>query len=908
MKDYKETLLMPKTEFPMRGNLGKNEPTWQEKWAAEAVYEARLTKNEGNPTYTLHDGPPYANGDIHIGHALNKVLKDIIVRERNMRGRYARYVPGWDTHGLPIESALTNKEKVDRKKLTLAEFREKCADYAMRQIEIQRTQFKRLGVLGEWDKPYVTLDKNYEASQLRIFAKMVEKGLIFKGLKPVFWSPSSETALAEAEIEYQDKKSPSVYVALEAVERGPFTQAFAFLIWTTTPWTIPANLAVAVNEGLDYVLVRVDGKHYVFAQALLDTLKDILAFTEVDIISQVKGSELLGCTYKHPLYDRISPILPGHHVTTESGTGLVHIAPGHGEDDFIIGQSHGLETLCPVNATGHMTAESGPYEGLFIEDCSKAVVQDLDRLGALLKMTWVTHSYPHDWRTKQPVIFRATDQWFASIESLKQDLLAAVHAIEWTPKWGAQRMENMIKDRAAWCISRQRAWGVPIPVFYHEDGSPILDSEIIEHVADLFAEHGSNIWFTWPVEDLLPSGYADVVRSPQSAFRKETDILDVWFDSGTSHLGGMVDFNLPYPADLYLEGSDQYRGWFNSSLSTGIAANGKSPYLQCVTHGFVLDGEGRKMSKSLGNVVDPIKVMDQLGADILRLWVASVDYQSDVRISQDMMKQVSEHYRKIRNTFRFMLGALDGFNPNLHTVKTEDMPEIDRYMMQKLHHLIRKIDLAYAAYQFDDVTRLVTQFVTRELSAFYLDYTKDILYIERAADPQRLSVQTVIYEALTALLKLMTPIIPHTTEEAYAYLPGRTESSVYLENMPESKLPIDTELLARYDAFMHLRDHVLKALEEARNEKVIGKSLQAHVVLYPDAPTRKVLDEIRNLDKLCIVSALTIQDTGTGQYTFPGVSIDILRAEGETCARCWHVREVDEASLCDRCRDVIEGR
>lgn len=905
MKDYKETLLMPKTDFPMRGNLGKNEPAWQAKWTNEAIYEARLALNKDNPPYTLHDGPPYANGDIHIGHALNKVLKDIIVREKNMRGQYARYVPGWDTHGLPIESALTNKEKVDRKTLTLAQFREKCADYALRQIEIQKTQFKRLGVLGEWDTPYVTLDKQYEASQLRVFAKMVEKGLIFKGLKPVFWSPSSETALAEAEIEYHDKKSPSIYVALEAVERGPFEQPFSFLIWTTTPWTIPANLAVAVNEGLDYLLVRVEDKYYVFAAALLETLKTVLEFENLEIISQVKGTELLGCTYKHPLYERVSPILPGHHVTTESGTGLVHIAPGHGEDDFMIGQAYGLDTLCPVNATGHMTAESGPYEGMFIEACSKAVVADLDRLNALLKMTWVTHSYPHDWRTKQPVIFRATDQWFASIDSLKSDLLKAVHAIEWIPKWGAQRMENMIKDRAAWCISRQRAWGVPIPVFYHEDGTPILNSKIIEHVANLFAEHGSNIWFTWPAEKLLPSGYEDREHSPNNLFKKETDILDVWFDSGTSHQGGMHDFGLPYPADLYLEGSDQYRGWFNSSLSTGLAATGKSPYLQCVTHGFVLDGDGRKMSKSLGNVVDPIKVMHQLGADILRLWVASVDYQSDVRISQDMMKQVSEHYRKIRNTFRFMLGSLDGYDPTKHHVTVADMPEIDRYMMQKLHHLIRKVDQAYATYQFDDVTRIVTQFVTRELSAFYLDYTKDILYIEQADDPRRLSVQTVIYAALTALLKLMTPIIPHTTEEAYNYLPGRTKSSVYLENMPQADLPVDDALLTRYDTMMHLRDHVLKALEEARNEKVIGKSLQAHVILYPDEQTQKALESIKHFDKLCIVSALTVQTEGSGKYTFPGLTIDIKRAEGETCARCWHIREVDEAELCARCRQVI---
>jgi len=904
MKDYKDTLLMPKTEFPMRGNLGKNEPNRYTFWLENEIYEKRLKQNKDNPDFVLPDGPPYANGDIHIGHALNKVLKDMIVRDKSMRGFYTRYVPGWDTHGLPIESALTNKEKVDRKSMSLVEFREKCEDYALRQVDRQRDQFKRLGILGEWDKPYLTLDKKYESSQLKVFADMVEHNLIFKGLKPVFWSPSSETALAEAEIEYHDKKSPSIYFKFDAVEKGAFEEDFSFLIWTTTPWTLPANLAVAVHENLDYVFANVDGEVYVFAEALKDELTETLNFKSVEVIRTVKGHELVGLTYKHPLYDRVSPILLGHHVTVESGTGLVHIAPGHGEDDFIIGQQNKLAVLCPVDGRGHMTKESGPYEGMFIEKCSKEVVKDLDANDHLLKMNWITHSYPHDWRTKQPVIFRATDQWFASIETLKASLLEEVKAVKWIPSWGETRMENMIKDREAWCISRQRAWGVPIPVFYHENNDPILDAEIIRHVANLFEEYGSNIWFEWEAKDLLPKDYQDE-RSPNRAFKKETDILDVWFDSGTSHRGGMTDFNMPYPADLYIEGSDQYRGWFNSSLSTGVASRGESPYRSVLTHGFVLDGDGRKMSKSMGNVVDPLKVMNQLGADILRLWVASVDYQADVRISDNMMKQVSETYRKIRNTLRFMLGSVNDFDKTNDTVAFNDMPETDQYMMMKLDEMVTKVNGYYVEYAFDDVTRTINNFVTRELSAFYLDYTKDILYIEKAHDPMRKSAQTVIYKSLVAMLKLLTPIIPHTTEEAYLVLPGKEKESVYLENMPEGENDKDQAILDKYDRFMKVRDHVLKALEEARNAKIIGKSLQAKLVLYPQNDTVELLNAMHDLVRLFIVSDVEIKEQGDGAYKFENLSIDVLKAEGETCARCWMVTSVNEDELCDRCETVV---
>ncbi len=904
MKNYKDTLLMPQTDFPMRGNLGQNEPERHALWERHEVYEKRLEKNKDNTPFVLPDGPPYANGDIHIGHALNKVLKDIIVRDKSMRGHYTRYVPGWDTHGLPIESALVKKKKVDRNKMTVSEFRTACENYALEQIDRQREQFKRLGILGEWDNPYVTLDRRYEASQLRVFASMVEQGLIFKGLKPVFWSPSSETALAEAEIEYHDKRSPSITVALDAVDTGVIDNPFSFLIWTTTPWTLPANLAVAVSESLTYVLAEADGKRVVFAEALKDSLTRDLGWETLDVIARMQGTELLGMTYKHPLYDRVSPIVSGHHVTTDSGTGLVHIAPGHGEDDYLIGQKEGLDVLCPVNEKGVMTHEAGPYEGMFIDDCSKAVITDLTASGHLLHVTNVTHSYPHDWRTKQPVIFRATDQWFASIETLKPEMLKAIGEVKWVPKWGEVRMENMIKDREAWCISRQRTWGVPIPVFYHEDGTPILDADIIRHVADLFEKHGSNAWFDRDAKELLPEGFEDLERSPHGAFKKETDILDVWFDSGTSHQGGMVDKGLPYPADLYLEGSDQYRGWFNSSLSTGIAFTGKTPYKGVLTHGFVLDGEGRKMSKSIGNVVDPIKVMNQLGADILRLWVASVDYQSDVRISDKMIRQVSETYRKIRNTIRFMLGNLHDFDPERDAIDMASLSEVDRYMMLKLDELTHRVNRAYDQFEYDDVTRLIINFTTRELSAFYLDYAKDVLYIERKDDPLRRGAQTVIHEALSRLLTLLTPIIPHTTEEAYQHLPGRKEASVYLENMPTPRFDNDAALVKKYDAFMKLRDRVLKALEEAREHKTIGKSLEADVVIYATADAKALLESIDRLDKLFIVSAVSFKE-GQGQYTYDELSIDVRRAEGETCARCWHVRELNDAELCARCDTVL---
>lgn len=905
---WKTTLNMPQTDFPMRGNLGNNEPKMQVAWEDMNLYQQRLDKNKGQTEYVLHDGPPYANGDIHIGHSLNKVLKDMVLRYKSMKGFYTRYVPGFDTHGLPIETALVKTKKIDRNLIDKVEFRRMCHEYAMEQVTTQTSQFKRLGILGEWDTPYITLQPTYEASQLRVFADMVEKGLIFKGLKPIFWSPSSETALAEAEIEYHDVKSPSIYAAMDAVETlNKVDFDFKFLIWTTTPWTIPANLAIAVGDHILYSFVKVDdGTIYCVATDLIPDLQAKLGWTTADVLLDLKGYELEGMTYKHPLYDRVSPIVLGHHVSTEGGSGLVHTAPGHGEDDFIIGQNYGLETLCPVDEKGYMTAEAGQYEGQWIEECSKSVVADLDAMGYLLKMEWYTHSYPHDWRTKKKVIFRATAQWFASIESLKDAMIREIKNVNWFPSWGELRMENMVKDRKAWCISRQRTWGVPIPVFYNEDGSAILDKAVINHVANIVETEGTNAWYLRSATELLPDGYTNPA-SPNGAFTKETDILDVWFDSGTSHQGGMTDFGLPYPSDLYLEGSDQYRGWFNSSLSTGVAHMGQSPYKTCVTHGFVLDGDGRKMSKSLGNVIDPLKIIHQMGADILRLWTASVDYQSDVRISNDMMKQVSESYRKIRNTIRFMLGNLYDFNPNKDAIEFDHLVEVDQYVRLRLNELVTSSLNHYDNFEFDSVYRDITNFVTRDLSAFYLDFTKDILYITTPDDHARRSVQTVLYDTTLTLLQLLTPILPHTTHEAYLHLPHHRFDDVYLENMPEPMAVDGSALLAQYDAFLQVRDTVNKALEEARNKQIIGKSFNAKLTLHAKEEVRTLLQSMNaNLGQLFIVSQFELGD-GEGEYQFQNMSVDVQKADGETCDRCWQVVEHTHDGLCHRCADVVKS-
>jgi len=906
-KNFKDSLLMPKTDFPMRGNLGNNEPNIQAKWEEMDLYNKLLEKNKDCPSYILHDGPPYANGSIHAGHALNKILKDFVLRYKNMSGFKAPYLPGWDTHGLPIENALSKSKKVNRKEMELSDFRELCAKYALEQVDTQRNQFKRLGILGEWDKPYITLNKEYEASQVRVFSEMVKKGLIYKGLKPVYWSPSSETALAEAEIEYHDIISPSIYVAMPVVDSlNKLPKNTFFLIWTTTPWTIPANLAIAVGSDIEYIVVKYKNNNYVVSKELLPKLTDLLGWQNATPVQNVFGWELEGMTYKHPLYERVSPLIISDHVTVEDGSGLVHIAPGHGEEDFVVGQKYNLDVYCPVDSRGIMTEEAGErFAGLYVDDCNEEVIKALFEGGFLLGRFDFSHSYPHDWRTNKPVIFRATSQWFASIEKLKDEILREIQTIKWYPSWGDVRLSNMIKDRGSWCISRQRTWGVPIPAFYTEKDTAILDPEVIEHVADIFEKEGSNAWFIKEALELLPEGYTHP-DSPNGIFRKETDIMDVWFDSGTSHHGAMKDIGWGYPADLYIEGSDQYRGWFNSSLITGVATEGKSPYKTLVSHGFVLDGDGRKMSKSEGNVVDPNKIANSMGADIFRLWTASVDYQADVRLSDNLIKQVSESYRKIRNTIKFLLGNVFDYENETNKVEFDKLNDIDRYVLIKNNNLIKEVTDAYEDFKFDVVYRKINNYVNF-ISSFYLDFAKDILYIEKADSLERRSIQTVIYKILDTLLRLLTPILPHTMSEAYSYLPNKTEEDVYLLNMPKYE-NFDNKLEETFDEFMDLREDVLKALENARNEKVIGKSLNAHVVIYPKAKIENVLNKVNiNLAQVFIVSKFEIAKDGFGAYKGQDVSIDVFKADGHTCERCWQVvPKVDEDGLCDRCQNVIE--
>ncbi|EAC5222089.1 isoleucine--tRNA ligase [Listeria monocytogenes] len=914
--EYKDTLLMPKTDFPMRGNLPNKEPEWQAKWEEEKLYEKIQEKNAGRPTYILHDGPPYANGELHMGHALNKTIKDIIVRYKSMAGFSSPYVPGWDTHGLPIETAIA-KKGVKRKEMSIAEFRKLCAEYAMTQVEGQRTGFKRLGINGDWENPYITLLPEYEAEQIKVFGEMAKKGYIYKGKKPVYWSPSSESALAEAEIEYQDKTSASIFVAFKVTDgKGVLDEGTNIVIWTTTPWTIPANMGITVNPDLDYVVIESAGEKYVVAEALLPSLREKLGFEDATVVKTVRGSELDRVVTKHPFYDRDSLVMNGEHATAEAGTGAVHTAPGHGEDDFLIGKKYDLEVLAPLDDRGVFTEEAPGFEGVFYDTANKMVTEKLEEVGALLKMEFITHSYPHDWRTKKPVIFRATAQWFASIDAFRDDLLAAVKGVNWTPAWGETRLFNMVRDRGDWVISRQRAWGVPLPIFYAENGEAIITDETINHISELFREHGSNVWFERDVKDLLPAGFTHP-GSPNGEFTKETDIMDVWFDSGSSHQAVLnARPELSRPADLYMEGSDQYRGWFNSSLTTAVAITGEAPYRNVLSHGFALDGEGRKMSKSLGNTLLPGKVIKQLGADIVRLWVASVDYQADVRVSDEILKQVSEVYRKIRNTMRFLLGNINDFHPTTNAVSYENLREVDKYMLIKLNDLVKNVKDSYEAFEFSTIYHQINNFCTVELSQFYMDFAKDVVYIEAADSHDRRAMQTVFYEAVVTLTKLLAPILPHTTEEVWNSLIGEGVESIHLQDLPEVKVLADSEeITAKWDAFMQIRDNVQKALEFARNEKLIGKSMLAKVTLYVDGEAKTLFDSLEgDFAQLFIVSDFELveglENAPESAFKSNQVAVQITVAEGETCERCRVVKKdvgvnPKHPTLCGRCADIV---
>lgn len=910
--DYKETLHMPKTAFEMRGNLPAKEPRFLAKWEKEDHYARILAKNKGHRDFILHDGPPYANNNLHAGTAMNRIIKDIIIRSKAMNGYYTPYIPGWDTHGLPIENAV-QKLGVNRKELPSSLFREKCAEYAEKQWKIQMATMKRLGQVADFDHPYITLHKDFEARQIRSFAKMALDGMIFQGLKPIYWSPYQETAIADSEIVYLDRKDPTIYVAFDVLDgKGVLKGDERFVIWTTTPWTIPANLAICLNENFTYAVVQTEKGKLIFLESKIDELLPKFGLTNQGILARYQGKELEYITVKHPFYpERPSLVILGEHVTDEEGTGCVHTAPGHGLDDFYVGLKYKLDAFCPVDEKGCLTAEAGEdLAGKFVLDANKDVTLKLDKLGALLALEWVTHAYPHDDRLKKPIIFRATVQWFASIDKIKAKLLAAIKEVKWLNSFGEVRLSNMIKDRQDWCISRQRLWGVPIPIIYCEDGTAIIEAEVFAHIADLVEQYGSNVWFERTAEELLPAGYTNS-HSPHGKFMKEKDIMDVWFDSGSS-FNELIARGYKYPCDLYFEGSDQYRGWFNSSLIVAVATTGVAPYRSVLSHGYVCDSKGEKMSKSVGNVVNPLDVIKKYGADILRLWSATVDFKADMRIGDANLKQVAEQYRKIRNTFRFLLGNINpsDFDRQKMMIAYSDLAAVDRYMLNKLNDLNENVKQAYEKYDFIQVCSLLTGFMTNELSAFYLDYAKDILYIEKLDNLRRRQVQTVLYQTCLTLVKLWAPILAFTAEEVWENLgDNHSESVHYTHFMPQMDYEDASVLAKDFKRLDMIRSAVLKALEEARQDKLIGKSLEAEVKLAVNTEDEALLRKHfpAGLKQWLIVSSVTLVKEELKQYD--GVGVAIVKAKGHVCPRCWNYTENDDPDgLCARCAAIIRAQ
>ncbi|HEQ9049010.1 TPA: isoleucine--tRNA ligase [Streptococcus pyogenes] len=914
----KETLNLGKTAFPMRAGLPNKEPQWQAAWEQAELYKKRQELNAGKPAFHLHDGPPYANGDIHVGHALNKISKDIIVRSKSMSGFQAPYVPGWDTHGLPIEQVLA-KQGIKRKEMDLAEYLEMCRQYALSQVDKQRNDFKRLGVSADWENPYVTLDPQFEADQIRVFGAMAEKGYIYRGAKPVYWSWSSESALAEAEIEYHDIDSTSLYYANKVKDGKDILDTNTYIVvWTTTPFTVTASRGLTVGPDMDYLVVKPAGsdRQYVVAEGLLDSLAGKFGWESFETLASHKGADLEYIVTEHPWDTDVEElVILGDHVTLESGTGIVHTAPGFGEDDYNVGTKYKLEVAVTVDERGLMMENAGPdFHGQFYNKVTPIVIDKLGDL--LLAQEVINHSYPFDWRTKKPIIWRAVPQWFASVSDFRQDILDEIEKTTFHPSWGETRLYNMIRDRGDWVISRQRAWGVPLPIFYAEDGTAIMTKEVTDHVADLFQENGSIIWWQKEAKDLLPEGFTHP-GSPNGEFTKETDIMDVWFDSGSSWNGVMnARENLSYPADLYLEGSDQYRGWFNSSLITSVAVNGHAPYKAILSQGFVLDGKGEKMSKSKGNIISPNDVAKQYGADILRLWVASVDTDNDVRVSMEILGQVSETYRKIRNTLRFLIANTSDFNPVTDTVAYADLGAVDKYMTIVFNQLVATITDAYERYDFMAIYKAVVNFVTVDLSAFYLDFAKDVVYIEAANSLERRRMQTVFYDILVKITKLLTPILPHTTEEIWSYLEYESEAFVQLAEMPVAEtFSAQEDILEAWSAFMTLRTQAQKALEEARNAKIIGKSLEAHLTIYASEEVKTLLTALdSDIALLLIVSQLTIADLADAPadaVAFEGIAFMVEHAIGEVCERS---RRIDpttrmrsyNAFVCDHSAKIIE--
>ncbi len=914
MNDYKSTLLMPKTDFEMRGKLPKKEPGYVQRWQDQNMYERVVKQNEGKKEFVFHDGPPYANGHMHIGHMLNKVIKDMICRYKNMVGYHTPYIPGWDTHGLPIETAI-QKLGVDRKSMPIAEFRKKCYDYALKQVAGQMEQCIRVGTFADYKHPYLTLRKEFEARQIDVFAKMALDGLIYKGLKPVYWSPSSESALAEAEVEYHDVKAPTIYVRFKVKDgKGLFADPdnTYFVIWTTTPWTIPADQAICLNPNYTYAVVKSEKGNLIVLEEMVDKLWDIFGLKEKEIIQRFTGKEAEYVTVYHPLYpERESLVICGEHVTTESGTGCVHTASGFGEDDFNICQQYHIPVLVNVDEHGKMMDSCGEWlAGQYVDDANKTVTVRLDEQGDLLNLTWITHSYPHDWRTKKPIIFRATDQWFCSIDKIRDQLLDEIdHKVHWINEWGQIRIHNMIKDRGDWCISRQRTWGVPLPIFYCEDGTPVMEKEVFDHISNLFREYGSNVWFEREAKDLLPEGYTNP-HSPNGTFKKEKDVMDVWFDSGSSFNGVLIERGLGYPADLYFEGSDQYRGWFNSSLIVGTATQGQAPYKSVLSHGMVLDGKGNKMSKSLGNTVDPIKVINQYGADILRLWVASVDYQADVRISKEILKGISDNYRKIRNTMRFILGNLNEFK-DTDVLPVDQLDEVDQYIMVKLNHVIDEYNESMTAYNFADAVKTMTNYITNTLSAFYMDFTKDVLYCDKFNSTRRRQIQSTLYYNAKALMKMWSPILVFTTEELHDhfYCDAKKEDSIFLEPAPATvDVPNGDAVEQKFDGFMKLRDDVMRSLEALRNDKVIGSNMEARLTISLKDDYKDLASLKNAMKTLFIVARVDLSADHDDTYgEFETAYIKAEKFGGVQCPRCRNYFNEDELvdGLCPRCHDVV---
>lgn len=928
--DYSKTLNLPRTDFPMRANLPSKEPETIDFWEKNDIYKRNLEKFSGKPKFILHDGPPYANGDIHLGHTLNKILKDIIVKFKSMDGYYSPYVPGWDTHGLPIETQAIKALGINRHEKSAVEFRRLCRDFALKYMDLQRKQFIRLGVRGDWENPYLTLKPMFEAKQIEVFGEMAKKGYIYKGLKPVYWCPDCETALAEAEIEYADHRTHSIYVNFPVRDDGGLLQRVTgtldnvyFMIWTTTPWTLPANLAIALNADLAYILVEAGGKAFVIAKEKLEEVMSVGRIEEYKVLAEFKGKELEGIKCGHPFIDRESIVILGEHVTLEQGTGCVHTAPGHGEEDFEVGREYGLEVLNPVDDRGYFTEAAGKYKGMYYEKANEAIVSDLKESGALFASSPMMHSYPHCWRCKGPVIFRATEQWFASVEGFREEALRAIREVKWIPAWGEERITNMVRDRADWCISRQRVWGVPIPIFYCQDcGKHLINDDTIKAVKELFAAEGSDTWFEKSAEEILPEE-VKCDKCGGGSFRKETDIMDVWFDSGSSHAAVLETTpGLEWPSTMYLEGSDQHRGWFQSSLLTAVATRGRAPYEEVLTHGFVVDGEGRKMSKSLGNGMDPLEIIEEYGADILRLWVASADYKTDVRISPKIIKQLSEVYRKIRNTARFMLGNLYDFNPEEDSIVFEHMPELDQWAAHRGQKLLERVLKAYRDYEFHVLFHAIHNFCVVDMSNFYLDVIKDRLYTSKPESTERRAAQTVMYQLLLILVKLIAPVLTFTAEEIWQYLPGdktKREISVQLEEMPTvDESCIDDELDEKYRKILEVRYEVARALEKARNEKAIGHSLDARVDIYPDQNLYDFLkSEEKELAKLFIISEVQVHrpEDNPPDNALEGEDLENFRAAvsqaaGKKCERCWNYSVTTGASadypdICIRCVENV---